>query len=205
MKPYKGRKHKGLLNAVVVLTFVVIVLLVIWRMDMSHEAEKAAWQARREIVTEYIPVPDVRVVRVVVTPEATIEPEAKPEATPYIALTDDERTLIATVCESEGNVHGIEGLTAVACTIRNRLLDGRFGDGIEGVCTPGQFHGLRDPKDPSEDAYEAVDTVFQDGCEDVTAGALYFCTGDPSAIKAGLRLTAEVGGHCYYTDKEDKS
>ncbi len=200
MKPYKGRKRKGLLNAVVTLTFVVIVLLVIWRIDMSHEAEKAAWQARREIVTEYVPVPDVRVVTITVPPETS--PEAKPEPTPYIALTDDERTLIATVCESEDNVHGIEGLTAVACTIRNRLLDGRFGDGIEDICIPSQFHGLYAPKDPSEDAYEAVDTVFRDGCEDVTAGALYFCTGDPSAIKAGLRLTAEVGGHCYYTDKE---
>ena len=52
MKPYKGRKHKGLLNAVVALTFIVIVLLVIWRMDKSHEAEHAAWQAKREIVTE---------------------------------------------------------------------------------------------------------------------------------------------------------
>lgn len=144
----------------------------------------------------------------IATPEpAPIEtPEATPEPTAYIALTAEQRTLIATVCESEDNVNGLEGLLGVACTLRNRYKDGRFGNGIEGICIASQFHGLYAPKEPSGDAYKAVDMAFFDGCEDVTNGGLYFCTAatDPDKIKSGLTETARAGGHVFYTDLEDK-
>jgi hypothetical protein len=198
MKPYKGRKHKGLLNAVVVLTFVVIVLLVIWRMDMSHEAEKAAWQARREIVTEYIPVPDVRVVRVVVTPEATIEPEAKPEATPSprLELTDAEKDKIVRVVWHEARGESPEGQQAVIEVIFNRIEADNFPDTVDEVINqPGQFScaPYLDIAEPGQAQYDALDAALY-GDPILPKDVVYF-----SRAAENDRVWGVIGGHtfCY--------
>jgi hypothetical protein len=42
--------------------------------------------------------------------------------------------------------------------------------------------------------------VFDAGTTGWSSGAVYFCTGDPDAIKPGLVETATIGNHVFYTD-----
>jgi hypothetical protein len=78
-------------------------------------------------------------------------------------------------------------MAAVADTILNRLLDGRFGATVTEVCTPDQFCGLNNigTLEVFQPAYNAVDLVFSQGSTGWTLGALYFCTPttNPDRIK----------------------
>ena len=194
MKPYKGRKHAGLLNAVVVLTFVVIVLLVIWRIDMSHEAEKAAWQARREIVTEYIPVPDVRVVTITVPPETS--PEAKPEPTPAprLELTDAEKDKIVRVVWHEARGESPEGQQAVIEVIFNRIEADNFPDTADEVINqPGQFScaPYLASADPEQAQYDALEAALY-GEPMLPSDVVYFSQGAEND-----RVWGVIGGHTF--------
>lgn len=131
-----------------------------------------------------------------VIPTPTTEPE------PFYPLEPAERDLIAAVVWGEARGEGQDGMEAVAEVVLNRLQDGRFGATVTEVAVKDQFHGLGQ-EDPQEAAFEAVDAVFRDGQTGLTNGALYFCTGNPDAIKAGLVEVARVGRHIFYTDKEE--
>ncbi len=125
------------------------------------------------------------------------------EAAPVYPLTDAERDIIAAICFFEDRSGGgMGGMAAVAEVIFNRLSDGRFGENVAEVCTPSQFHGLRQlgTLPITEDAYTAVRAVFDEGTDAGTLGALYFCTGSPDNIKPGLREVARIGGHVFYID-----
>lgn len=129
---------------------------------------------------------------------AIVEPQA------VYPLTADERDIIARIVAGEARGEGPNGMAAVADVILNRLLDGRFGCTVEEVCNAGQFHGLRYKGEIPQDCYDAVDLVFMDGNTGWSCSALYFCTGNPDAIKPGVRETVRIGAHGFYTDKEDK-
>ncbi len=134
------------------------------------------------------------------------EPEKieKAHAEPVYFLTEKERGLIAATCFYEARGEGINGMAAVATVVLNRLQDGRFGATVADVCTQDQFHGLyrSGTLAVSEEAYQAVQMVFDDGQTGAVNGALYFCTAatDPDDIKQGLTETAQIGRHIFYTD-----
>jgi len=165
--------------------------------------------------TEEAPPMQTATITAAPTPTATTEPTYElafsklnipAPRKPVYALTSTERDLVAAVCYFEANIDGIEGMQAVAEVILNRLLDGRFGLTVADVCTVTQFHGLRrlGAETVTEGAYEAVDSVFDVGQADTTNGGLFFCTEatDPDAIKGGLRETATILHHVFYTDLE---
>lgn len=123
---------------------------------------------------------------------------------PVYPLTDEEQDLITAVCWSEARGEGLKGMKAVAEVVFNRLLDGRFGGSVAEVCTPDQFHGLRQVSNEpvTQEAHEAVMSIFEQGEDAGTNGALFFCTAatDPADIKAGLMVTARIGNHVFYRD-----
>lgn len=124
-------------------------------------------------------------------------------ASPKYPLTPEQRDLLAAVAFTEAGIDGLEGMTAALFVVRNRLEDGRFGESIEEICTEDQFHGLglyHLLDQVTEGAYEAVEAVFDREEADTTNGALYFCSGDPDAIKPGLTEVAHIGRHRFYTD-----
>jgi|GEM_PF-6558267 len=125
-------------------------------------------------------------------------------ASPKYPLTPEQRDLLAAVAFTEAGIDGLEGMTSALFVVRNRLEDGRFGESIEEICIPSQFHGLRLYhlyEHITEDAYAAVETVFDREAADTTNGALFFCSGNPDSIKYGLIETAQIGRHRFYTDK----
>jgi hypothetical protein len=130
--------------------------------------------------------------------------EIEPPARDAYPLTTEERDVIALIVAGEARGEEPTGKCAVADVILNRLLDGRFGCTVEEVCNAGQFHGFRYKGEIPQDCYDAVDLVFKDGNTGWSCSALYFCTGNPDAIKPGLRETVRIGAHGFYTDKEDK-
>lgn len=132
---------------------------------------------------------------------AVDEPSPEPEED-YYPLTDAQRETIARIVWGEARGEEPAGQIAVADVVLNRLLDGRFGGSVEAVCTADQFHGLRYSDEVGEQAYQVVDAVFGAGEVGAAAGALYFCSGDPDAIKPGLTETVRIGRHIFYTDRE---
>ncbi len=127
-----------------------------------------------------------------------------PMQQPAYPLAPEERDLVAAVVFYEARGEGPNGMAAVADTILNRLLDGRFGATVTEVCTPDQFCGLNNigTLEVFQPAYNAVDLVFSQGSTGWTLGALYFCTPttNPDRIKPGLRKTMQIGNHVFYSD-----
>ena len=79
------------------------------------------------------PIPTVTTVTAAPAPTAT---QAK------YPLTSSQYDILAALAHTEARGDGMEGMTAALMVVRNRWDDGRFGDSIEKICTPGQFHGL---------------------------------------------------------------
>jgi hypothetical protein len=71
------------------------------------------------------------------------EPQEFQAIEPFYQLTEAERDIVARIVWGEARGECPTGQAAVADVVLNRLLDGRFGETIDAVCTPGLFHGLR--------------------------------------------------------------
>jgi len=92
-------------------------------------------------------------------------------------ITEEERELLARLVELEAGNQTIEERAKVVQVVFNRVEDGRFGDGIEGVIfEDGQFEPA--PKipntTPSESSYLAVDSILNGDIDLSDFNFLYF-------------------------------
>lgn len=99
--------------------------------------------------------------------EAIIKGTIKASET-YFDVTEDERDLLARLVHCEANTESLECQKAVVSVIFNRLKDGTWGDSLEEVifakhqftpATSGKIYNV----EPTEQNYEAVDDVIQNG------------------------------------------
>lgn len=125
-----------------------------------------------------------------------------------ITATPNEIDLAARVILAEDR-SGPLGEQGVAEVIRNRVLSGKFGNGVNGVINQNKY-AFASPLTSGyttkqyNEAYAIADAVFNGKTLDVTNGALYFANpGDSTA--AGLRgitnaatPVAQIGQHVFY-------
>lgn len=177
----------------------VIIVCTLWLLTLV--ALVVLWHHRQESQPLATATTPVIIADKLIATQMLAAPEST-EPAPVYPLTEKERDLIAAVVWGEARGEGIAGMAAVAEVVLNRLMDGRFGETLMDICTPDQFHGLRHAGEQtiSEDAYYAVDQVFSAGRIGSANGALFFCVGDPDAIKSGLVQVAKIGRHTFYVD-----
>lgn len=92
-------------------------------------------------------------------------------------ITDEERELLARLVELEAGNQTLEERAKVIQVVFNRVEDGRFGDGIEGVIfEPNQFEPAPNIPytTPSELSYQAVDAVVSGELDLSNFDCLYF-------------------------------
>ncbi|MEL7012659.1 MAG: cell wall hydrolase [Pseudomonadota bacterium] len=109
-------------------------------------------------------------------------------ASPPIGAESD-RDLLAKTLMAEAGGEGFEGMLAAGAVIANRVQDGNYGTGVQGVIMkPGQFsawngvtgyaggQGALDMHriTPSADAYRAADAVLSGRYKDPTGGATHY-------------------------------
>ncbi len=124
--------------------------------------------------------------------------------------------ILARTLWGEARGEGSTGMQAVANVIINRVDDGRFGDGIIGVCQkPYQFSSwnANDPNRARLLSVTAADPQFSQALQiaqyaasgqlqDLTGGALYYYATSISepAWAADLPVTAQIGQHIFMVD-----
>jgi len=135
------------------------------------------------------------------------------------------RDAIARVAYAEAANQGVSGLAAVVCTIVNRLKDGRWGEGVDGVLNAhAQFEPVlraggdwrRLPPAPIrvQAEIDAILNLSLDGwLEDLTHGARFF--QNPVLVEervrkkeaqrllinfGGARPSAVIGDHSFYRE-----
>lgn len=135
------------------------------------------------------------------------------------SLTEEDLFLATLYGEVRGEPH--EGIVAVACSIRNRVLQGRFGKGYGGVlkryaqysCLWPKLGGINHEKvlrfaarlpelRPGEEQLrEVVRGVMSGDIEDTTGGATHYHTDyieTPFWAKPPARITCKKGVHIFY-------
>ena len=151
---------------------------------------------------------------------------------PAAALSGAEVRCLALVAYTEAAVDGVPGMTAVIRVVRNRMADPRYPDDAcavilevaqfqpiqqsavlqkvardpEGYSIP-QVLGLRTPESRRLLATAHRLARTEPKGADPTGGALFFVNPDymnPQLCPwfAGLRRTAEIGGHVFLTDRD---
>jgi spore germination cell wall hydrolase CwlJ-like protein len=120
-----------------------------------------------------------------------------------------------TLCQ-EVRGESIEGQTAVAWVLKNRLADGRWGNSLASVCLwRGQFSGWYLPTDPNfayacsladdDPTLSHMQSILQtvmDNAEDPTSGAMWYYNPDgvvqtPSWV-AGTTFCGQFGHQKFY-------
>lgn len=113
-----------------------------------------------------------------------------PEAVPGRARDADmsTRLRLARTLQAEAGNQGYQGMLDVGSVIMNRVDDGRYGDGVDGVIMkPGQFsawnsvtgyakgeQGQNMGFTPREDALRAADALWSGNYSDRTGGATHY-------------------------------
>jgi N-acetylmuramoyl-L-alanine amidase len=142
----------------------------------------------------------VRVVRVVVTPEATPEPTPietpEPTPTPRLTLTAGETDLIARIVWHEARGESAEGQRAVVEVIFNRIEADNFPDTVEDVIyQKNQFSSAEyiDSAEPSDEQFVAINEALYEEPM-LPSDVVYFSQGAEND-----RVWGVIGGHtfCY--------
>lgn len=118
---------------------------------------------------------------------------------PDIALTYEERKLLAKVIWVEARGESAEGQQAVAEVILNRLASDRFSDTLNGVIyAEGQFRSVEflDEAEPYQAQYDAIDRAMY-GPYILPKDVYYFAT-----FQTNRNVWGTIGGHifCYAAD-----
>ena len=77
-----------------------------------------------------------------------------------LAVTDEERDLMARVVMSEASILPIEGKQAIAQTIVNRFFSDKYPNNIEAVCLQPYQYSTADNGTPDSECYAAVDAAL---------------------------------------------
>jgi N-acetylmuramoyl-L-alanine amidase len=139
-----------------------------------------------------------------------------------MTVSDKDRDILARTLWGEARGESLAGQIAVACTIRNRVNDGKdkswWGEGYAGVCQkPYQFScwNRNDPnfaylsgakKIPFRELAQAriaADQVINGKVPDPTAGAThYYATSmpKPPVWVKGAKETLRLGHHVFFKD-----
>ena len=115
-----------------------------------------------------------------------------------------EMELLAQLIEAEAGNQSLEGKRLVADVVLNRVDDGRFGDGIEGVIfADGQFSVVRNGAfekaayNMKESDYEAVRLEYGKArSERLNSSVLYF---NNCSEVSGTGTPFKLGGHYFNT------
>ena len=139
--------------------------------------------------------------------------EELPESEPIDILTtisEEELYYLAECVEIEAEGEGLEGKTAVACVILNRLESDTFPDTIKEIVSQKkgkyyQFSSFKSKKwgnkEITEETYEACRLALSGS--DIVGPSLYFC--NLTIVKSGwfieqlanLTIYIEIGGHSF--------
>lgn len=116
-------------------------------------------------------------------------------------FTNEEIELIFKVVQREvGDEYSFEEKSHVASVIFNRLKDGRFGETIGDILTPGQFHVLRSSTfnntKVSEKTILAVQYAFE--IEDTTDGCIFFEKNTSIHEAYSEYVFTDKAGHKFY-------
>ncbi|MHC8321113.1 cell wall hydrolase [Pseudomonas sp. GB2N2] len=137
-------------------------------------------------------------------------------------VPEKDRDILARTLWGEARGESLTGQIAVACTIRNRVNDGKhkswWGEGYSGVCQkPYQFScwnktdpnyafliGLKQiPSRELAQARIAADHVIDGKVPDPTAGATHYYATTmpmPPAWVKGAKQTLKLGHHIFFRD-----
>jgi spore germination cell wall hydrolase CwlJ-like protein len=131
------------------------------------------------------------------------------------AVSPEIREMLAKTLMAEAGGEGLEGMIAAGAVINNRVQDGGYGDGFEGVIMkPGQFsawngvtnyangEGALDMANitPNEDALKATDMILSGRFEDPTNGATHYYNPAAANPKWGMNAGgdwARIGNHVF--------
>lgn len=131
---------------------------------------------------------------------AAIPFEDKPE-TICDRFTPEEMELIFKVVQREvGDEYSFEEKANVASVIFNRLEDGRFGESIEDILNPGQFHAMRSVTFNNTKVSEKTILAVQFAYEicDTTDGSIFFEKGSSIHESYADFVFEDAAGHKFY-------
>ncbi|CAI8773758.1 N-acetylmuramoyl-L-alanine amidase [Pseudomonas jessenii] len=139
-----------------------------------------------------------------------------------MTVTEKDRDILARTLWGEARGESLAGQIAVACTIRNRVNDGKtrswWGEGYAGVCQKPYQFSCWNKSDPNfaylsgakpipfrelAQARIAADQVIDGNVPDPTGGATHYyastMTKAPAWV-AGAKQTLKLGRHLFFKD-----